>query len=1149
MGELFAGWRLVPPRLRASWRLLSVTAIGVLAAAVLLAAAPIYSSSLSTLGLQFRLQRTPAESRLSSVAVEALSPGDAVDLARRRAIDAAFEARVGWLGTETLVEERSQRLFLDFVEDSVVAADGDAVTHQPWNAFLFALPGYEQHVTVTEGRLPDPATVQPEVALPDGFQRHAALGDTLTWPLSGFDDCANLPRSGDAELASQERRCTPTTRVSRTVTATVAGFVRPDDPDDPRWEIFAGSFRVPDEPLFPHFPEPDDASLLSPEQSAALAGEGSMPLLTSQEQLFGAFAAAMPYLPMRHRVGLVVNIEALAPDDAERALEGLSGLRADLSQRLGLVPELRFPLSATLSDFRNSQSFEQIPLLIILLQVAGIVVYYVAVVASMLVERQGEELSVYRSRGAGTTQLLGLYLMEGTLIAISAAAAAAWLAGRAVAVLGYTPTFRLMTGGGALPVTVTPTAYLLAAGGAALALLAMLLPAFVAARRGIVDVKQGQSRPPGRNVLQRYYLDLGAVALAGILLWQLEQRGTVFDPRSVGGWSSDPLLLAAPFVFTLAVAALVLRFYPPLLRRVVGALLAARGTAVALGLRRAARAPTAYARLMLLLLMAVSVGTFASSYGATIDRSQGDRIRYAAGPDLRAPLANFQGAQALARVGDVRELEAVDDAAVAHRGELRTATNRVVQVLALDPERAPEMLWFRDDFAEESLSQLMLRLQSAAPSGGGVQLSDDAQAIRLSVRSSPVSQRRLLWARFRDAAGFYRDVVIAPIGFEDWQELELPLPSGRRPLSFVGLRVSESSGAAVAVRGELYIDALKEVLSSGEERTFEDFERDPSRFGWRMFAGAASGEQFELSDEQSVSGRWSAKWSWPAGIAPGLRFLMMNDPSVPLAAIVNPAAAARLGVGPGAEGTVLIADVLVPVSVRAVTEMFPTLDPDRPFMVLNFQHLRDIASLLGQLGEGSFRWPNELWLSTGAPLPEQQALVETLRSPGSPIPVSGRLRHRDGEIATVRADPTLRAAGGGMLTAAFGSVLALSMLGFAATLALDARSRMVEFAVLRAVGSSPLQILRSMALEWSAVLAVGVAIGVLLGRRVASVMLTFLDVTEDGARVVPSFILETDWLILAMGVGALAVVAAVALLISWAAAVRREFAIELRLTR
>ena len=93
-----------------------------------------------------------------------------------------------------------------------------------------------------------------------------------------------------------------------------------------------------------------------------------MPLLTSQEQLFGAFATAMPYLPMRHRVGLVVNIEALAPDDAERALEGLSGLRADLSQRLGLVPELRFPLSATLSDFRNSQSFEQIPLLIILLQ-------------------------------------------------------------------------------------------------------------------------------------------------------------------------------------------------------------------------------------------------------------------------------------------------------------------------------------------------------------------------------------------------------------------------------------------------------------------------------------------------------------------------------------------------------------------------------------------------------------------------------------------------------------------------------------------------------------------------------------------------------------------------------------------------------------
>jgi hypothetical protein len=49
---------------------------------------------------------------------------------------------------------------------------------------------------------------------------------------------------------------------------------------------------------------------------------------------------------------------------------------------------------------------------------------------------------------------------------------------------------------------------------------------------------------------------------------------------------------------------------------------------------------------------------------------------------------------------------------------------------------------------------------------------------------------------------------------------------------------------------------------------------------------------------------------------------------------------------------------------------------------------------------------------------------------------------------------------------------------------------------------------------------------------------------------VPPFTLETDWRTLGLGVGVLAAVAAVGLLFSWAAAVRREATTtELRVTR
>ena len=1150
MGELFAGWRLVPPRLRSSWPLLSLTAVGVLVAAALLAATPLYASALSTLGLQFRLEQALGESRLNTIAIDRLTLGDAVDVATRTAVDSAFDARVGWLGPERLVEERSSRLLLDFAPGSAVAEGRGGPQRQPWNAFLFWLSGYERHVTVVEGRLPAPDAATPEVVLLDGFQRHAALGDTLTFALPSFDDCADPPPAQERDVASEEVRCTPTTRVTRTATATVVGFVRPDDPGDERWEIFTGSFATPAEPLLPHADltlPADPAAPVSPRVLAALAGEGSMPLLTSQRQLFGVFGAAMGDTAMRHRVGVTIDVRALSPAEVTRGIEQPRLLLRELQQRLGLAPRLDFPVVGALGDFRTTSSFEQVSLLLILLQVAGIVVYYVVVVASMLVERQAEEIGVLRSRGAGPLQLVGLYLMEGALIAVVAAALAPWLAAAAVAVLGYTPTFHAMTGGRALPVSVTPAAYALAAGGAALALLAMLLPAAAVARRGVVEAKERQARPPGRSLLQRYYLDLGAVVVALVLLWQLGQRGSVFDPRSVAGWSADPLLLLSPLVLTVAVATLVLRLYPPLLRWTAALLLAGGGTAVALGLRRAARAPATYARLTLLLLMAISVGTFAASFGPTVDRSRADRVRYDTGVDVRGPLLDAQAPRAAERIDEVRALDGARDAALAYRGELRAVRGTAISLLALDPGRAAAMLWFRDDFAGEPPGELMRRLQSAVPSGGGVELSEGARAIRLSIRSSAPRERRLLWARYRDADGAYFSSIVAPIESEQWLEIEAPLPErGRRPFTFVGFRVTEPLNSSIFTAGELYIDDVREVLSGGDELVIEDFERDRERFGWRMFAGRRSEEQFELSEEHAASGSRSARWSWPVGPAPGSRMLLMNPPNVPLAAVVNPAAAALLGAGPDGEGAVLLDDIVVPVRVRAVAELFPTLDPERPLIVLNFEHLGALSALVDVQ---RFRWPNELWVSTGAPPAEQERLLEALTRPGAPLRLAGGVRHQHAEIAAVEADPTLRASGSGILTAAFGAVLGLAMLGFVVTLVLGAHGRVVEFAVLRAVGSSPAQILRAMALEWGAVLAVGTAIGVLLGRRVATVMLSFLDVTEAGERVVPPFIVETDWLTLALGVAALGAVAALALVLSWASAVRHETAVALRLTR
>jgi hypothetical protein len=225
------------------------------------------------------------------------------------------------------------------------------------------------------------------------------------------------------------------------------------------------------------------------------------------------------------------------------------------------------------------------------------------------------------------------------------------------------------------------------------------------------------------------------------------------------------------------------------------------------------------------------------------------------------------------------------------------------------------------------------------------------------------------------------------------------------------------------------------------------------------------------------------------------------------------------------------------------------MSPGAGFVILNFEQYKSLSATVNH-PNGEF--PTELWLTfePGVPLERQQELLAALVEPGAqPFRITAPIHHREAGIEAVTSDPTLQASGSGILTVAFVAVLGLSTLGFVVTLVLGARARTIEFAVLRAVGSSGRQILRAMLLEWGVVLAIGAVIGVLLGRRVASVMLSFLEVTEEGNTVIPPFILETDWRTLGIGVGVLTVLVAIALGVTWVASMRRAGAATLRITQ
>ncbi|MCK9495081.1 MAG: FtsX-like permease family protein [Dehalococcoidia bacterium] len=1150
MTDFLAGWRFALRRLRAGWRFMLVAAVGVLVASTLLAITPIYASAMSDLGLAFRLGRElpTVEERGTFLDADGLRLGDTVGQSAVAAMDAVTEARVGWLGDDAISEDRSQRFDISFpgfdAPEEPVAVPEDASgepVRQPWGGYLFHLGGFEEHVEVVEGRLPEGADTA-EVVLPWGFQRHAALGDVIRLQGGGLDDCPNLPGAEDPEQAAEEIQCEPTLFASTSVEVTVVGFVRPDDLEDERWSMFRGAWVATDAPVLPRL---SAALPTDPRRGDVARGIGQMPLLTTQEQFDGVFRTLLPESTYSHRAGIVVDTSRIGLGEVDYAIGDLSAWEQEVRTRLGLDGVGSVDVLKTLQGYRTSQSFTSVPLLIMLLQVVGIVVYYVVMVMAMLLERQQEELGVYRSRGATTGQLVGLSFVEGVVLAVPALLVAPWLASQVVALLGRTPAFDGVTGGAALPAAITPEAYLLAVAGGVLSLLAILLPAFLVVRRGIVDVKREEARPAQRNVLQRYYLDFGVVALAGLLLWQLNQRGSVFDPSSVGGWSSDPLLLAAPLAITLAVSLMMLRFYPPLVRLAARFLLLLRGTAVAIGLRRAGRAPASYARVTLLVILAIAVGTFAASYGPTVDRSYEDRARYTAGIDLRGRLEDQTDEHFEEKLAALTETEGVASAVGVHRSTIAAAGGLGTQLLALDPVVATDALWWRDDFATRPLDDLMRELQSVVPPGGGYVLPEDAETLQLWI-NTPVPARLVLRARFRLENGSYTQAFLEPSeGVADqWEAWRVALPDVEGELAFAGLLVGDRQDGTLRLEGSLFIDDLQAIAADGETVDLDEFEGAQR---WMMLGPADSQERFALSGEQARSGSQALQWSWQPLIGPRTRLLAPFDPTMPIAAVMDRAAAGAFRVDVGGVALANFGDIAVPIQVRAIVDYFPTLDPGVGNVIVNYDHLREAAGLVDF---PEYDYPTELWVDfeDGLSTEQQLTVAQTLEADDG-APRIAEWTVQDEAVRTAQADPTLQAAGSGILGVAFVAVIGLCTVGFVATMVLGARGRATEFAVLRAVGVAKPEILRALVLEWGVVLVLGAAIGGVVGREVARIMMRFLNVTESGSKVLPPFVLETSWGTLGLGLGVLAGAVVASLLVAWAFSMRRSPTIELRVTQ
>ncbi len=473
----------------------------------------------------------------------------------------------------------------------------------------------------------------------------------------------------------------------------VAAMWRPTNPDDPSW-IFPPKFF-------------DEIVLVDTGDLLGLVEGVDRPV--DEAAWFISFNGASV------RTSDVNSLLATMVDGQRNIDAVLPGIRSDLS------PE------EELQAFNDEVNQLTQQLFIIVAPVGGLVLYFVSLVAGLLVNRQQAEDVKLRSRGMSRRGVLTVHLLMWLLLVVAALLIGLIVSPALVRLVGQTSSFlRFDDPTSVRSVVLTEQAVLL---GAATGLIAASSGLFLAWRITLQNINnyRRETTRSGKAWWQRAYLDLLMLVPAGYGLYTLNQQGGLTTEASAA--FSDPLAFIGPTLFALGMALLFLRLWPVFTGLWANLVSLTSNVALLMALREMTRSISRYRGALLMMAFTLSLTGFTASMASTLDRSLEDTIDYRIGADLVVQTAvDAQTEEEQSSSGEVTstvtgynippvdELYDIDGIAYISRVGSYSARlgvgSRFVEgeVMGLDRASMPAIARFREDYASEPLANMLNKL-------------------------------------------------------------------------------------------------------------------------------------------------------------------------------------------------------------------------------------------------------------------------------------------------------------------------------------------------------------------------------------------------------------------------------------------------------
>jgi FtsX-like permease family len=818
------------------------------------------------------------------------------------------------------------------------------------------------------------------------------------------------------------------------------------------------------------------------------------------------------------------KFDRLTVDQLAPVIQRLKSAHDDLPTQMQTAAQqvaLTSTLGPSLSHIASKLIVTRSTVIVVMLLLLVLAIAALGQTARLFSDAQAGGRALMLARGASRSQIFALSVIEAVTIGLLTAALGAMLARLAYGLLALLPSMR--AAGMPMDAGMPPLAWELAFAVALLFVLTLVAPLFVRPTT-FVDGEQKKVRERRGSGLLRSGLDVGLVVIAGVFYWQLLSYRT-----PVGGGASpaiDPVLVAAPVVVLLATTLVTIRLIPVVSRLADRGATRSRGSVFPLAAWEVGRRSLQSSAAVLLLTLAVAVGTFGQSFLATWQQSQVDQANLAVGPPVRVPAdAASIGRQTAALAGGaigkpqpvIHRTGVVVDALGQDTGDLAT-------VLGLTTSARTLLATGRN--AALGGAQLAKLPGYDASAGTGVALPGDVRGVQAVVRvetpGAAVPGISInVAAVIEDGNGLLTTIPMGSVAVDGKPHVARGLLDSRvrgpAPLRFVGFEsfVTVGNRAAYGARNsqadaDILLGQLAVLHPTGESGAYavEPLTVD-RQLPW--FPEKISGPP---ATDDPTAGDAPPGWQLRLAVVipaevdqQGAAFLLEGwRPIVAVPAVVTTAFAKTAGAHLHDDLTLDVSGALIDVTIVGIVQLIPGTADFTELSVATVSKAGTTATAGVAVDQTELERDLVQWGQPGVMVDEWWINVPA--GHGEAFLRSHTVAARGGASSEVLAlqlqDDPLRVATEAALWLSIVAAAFLVAMGFALHTAANMRARRLEFAQLRAIGLSRRALMGVVGAESLILCAIGTVFGIAIGLLLSWLVGPLVAVSPDGSPAVPA---------------------------------------------